>query len=174
MEQLNELYWSWYAESETIRKSNLAKKFLDDADSILGQFPQRYASQRALYLRAQYLFELEQWDEAANDWSAMSDRWPDSYLSQLGLFNAAVAAEQAGNIQVGIDYLLQLIEKWDSGIIVPRAKFSLGRLFEQQSEYLRAQETYDELIDQHEGSNWAVISRNRVIALETQGLLLAE
>ena len=45
---------------------------------------------------------------------------------------------------------------------------------EQRADYEAAREAYARVTDDHGGSGWATAVRNRLIALETQGLLPAE
>lgn len=173
-ERLQEQYETWQAEPEGTRKSNLGDGLLQDVEQILRQFPRRYAAQRALYVRAQYRFESQQWEEAAADWQEVAARWPDSYLAPLSIFNAAVAQEEAGQPEAAAAYLQRLVEEWGGSLLVPRALFSIARLAEQRGDHAAAAAGYDRLTDAHGGSRWAAAARNRLIALETQGRLPAE
>ena len=173
-ERLQELYQTWGAEPAGTRKTNLGEDLLEDVEHILRQFPRRYAAQRALYVRAQYRFELQQWNDAAADWQELAARWPDSYLAPLSIFNAAVAVEEAGQPEAALEHLQRVADQWDAGILVPRALFSIGRMAEQRADYGAAEATYDRLTEEHGGSRWATAARNRLIALETQGRLAAE
>jgi tetratricopeptide (TPR) repeat protein len=173
-ERLQDLYQTWRAEPAGTRKTNLGEDLLADVERILRQFPRRYAAQRALYVRAQYRFDLEQWSDAAADWQEVAARWPDSYLAPLSVFNAAIASEEAGQPEQALEQLQRVLDQWDDAILVPRALFSIARMAEQRGDHGTAQATYDRLTEQHGGSRWAVAARNRLIALETQGQLAAE
>lgn len=173
-ERLQERYETWQGVAEGTRKTNLAEELLDDAEQILRQFPRRYAAQRALYVRAQYQFELQQWDAAVADWQEVAARWPDSYLAPLSIFNAAVASEEGGQPEAAQEHLQRVVEQWGGTLLVPRALFSLARMAEQRGDYAAAEATYDRLTGEHGGSRWAAAARNRLITLETQGQLAAE
>ena len=173
-EQLQDLFRTWNADPEGVRKTNLGKELLDEVELLLRQFPRRYAAQRALYVRAEYWFALQQWQDAAGDWQELAARWPASYLAPLAMFNAAVAMEEAGEPQTAQEHLERLVADWDGSVLVPRALFSIGRMAEQRGDYPAAQAAYDRVTDEHGGSSWATAVRNRLIALETQGHLSAE
>ena len=173
-EQLQELFAQWQAAPEGTRKTNLGDRLLEEVAQLERQFPRRYAAQRALYVRAQYRFELQQWDDAVADWLEVATRWPASYLAAFSMFNAAVAVEEAGEAEAAAEHLQRVIEEWNTSVLVPRALFSVGRLAEQQADYGAAKAAYDRLTDEHGGSSWATAARNRLIALETQGRLAAE
>ena len=172
-EQLQELFQSWDAEPEGVRKTNLGNDLLAEVERLLRQFPRRYAAQRALYVRAEYWFALQQWQDAAADWQELATRWPASYLAPLSVFNAAVAMEEAGDPKTAEDHLERLVADWDGSILVPRALFSIGRMAEQRGDYQAAEAVYERVTDEHGGSSWATVVRNRLIALETQGHLSA-
>lgn len=173
-ERLQEQFETWQAEPEGTRKSNLGDALLGDVEQILRQFPRRYAAQRALYVRAQYQFELREWDAAAADWEEVAARWPESYLAPLSIYNAAVAQEEAGQPEAAAEYLQRLVEQWEGATLAPRALFSIARLAEQRGDHAAAAAGYDRLTDEHGGSRWAAAARNRLISLETEGRLPAE
>lgn len=173
-ERLQEQYETWRAEPAGTRKTNLGEALLQDVEQILRQFPRRYAAQRALYVRAQYHYEREQWEPAAADWLQVAARWPDSYLAPLSIFNAAAAREEAGQPEAALEHLQQLVEQWNGNLLVPRALFAIARLGEQRGDQAAAEAAYDRLTDEHGGSRWAAAARNRLITLETQGRLAVE
>lgn len=173
-EQLQELFETWNGAPEGTRKSNLGDDLVAEVELLMRQFPRRYAAQRALYVRAEYWFALEQWQNATGDWQEVAARWPASYLAPLSIFNAAVALEEAGEVEEAREHLERLVAEWDDHLLAPRALFSIGRLAEQEADYPAAREAYARVTDDHGGSSWATAVRNRLIALETQGLLPAE
>lgn len=173
-EQLQELFATWSGAPEGTRKTNLGNDLVAEAELLLQQFPRRYAAQRALYVRAEYWFALEQWQDAAADWQELAARWPDSYLAPLSAFNASVALEEAGDADAARDRLERLVGDWQDHLLVPRALFSIGRMAEQRGDYQAAREAYARVTDDHGGSSWATAVRNRLIALETQGLVPAQ
>ena len=173
-EQLQDRFEAWNGAPEGTRKTNLGNDLVAEAELLLKQFPSRYAAQRALYVRAEYRFATEQWQDAAGDWQELAERWPDSYLAPLSIFNAAVAMEEAGDAEAAHEHLERLVADWEDNLLVPRALFSIGRIAEQRADYEAAREAYARVTDDHGGSSWATAVRNRLIALETQGLLPAE
>ena len=173
-EQLQDLFESWNGAPEGTRKTNLGNDLIAEAELLLRQFSRRYAAQRALYVRAEYWFASEQWQSAAADWQELAARWPTSYLAPLSIYNAAVALEEAGDAEAARAHLERLVADWEDNLLVPRALFSIGRIAEQRADYDAARAAYARVTDDHGGSSWATAVRNRLIALETQGLLPAE
>ena len=173
-EQLQTLYERWLADPDDPNRTTQGDQLLDEAEQVLSRFPRRYAAQRALYVRGQYWFELERWEEAAADWIQLADRWPDSYLAPFSVFNAAVAAEEESELSRARARLQRLVTEWSDNMLVPRALFSIGRLEEALADYDAAKAAYDRLTDEHPGSGWATAARNRLIALEVQGRLSTE
>jgi tetratricopeptide (TPR) repeat protein len=173
-EQLQNLYERWVTEPDDGDRGTLGEELLDEADQLLTRFPQRYAAQRALYVRAQYWFELERWQEAADDWLRLADTWPASYLAPLSVFNAAVAAEEENEPARSRARLHRLVTEWGDDVLVPRALFSIGRIEESLADHTAAKAAYDRLTDEHPGSGWATAARNRLIALQVEGRLTAE
>ena len=173
-EQLQELFATWSGAPDGTRKTNLGNDLVAEAELLLKQFPRRYAAQRALYVRAEYWFAMEQWQGAAGDWQELAARWPASYLAPLSIFNASVALEEAGDVDAAREHLERLVAEWEDHLLVPRALFSVGRIAEQRGDYQAARDAYARVTDDHGGSSWATAVRNRLIALETQGLLPAE
>lgn len=173
-EQLQDLFEAWNGAPEGTRKTNLGNDLIEEAELLLRQFSRRYAAQRALYVRAEYWFATMQWQDAAADWQELAERWPTSYLAPLSMFNAAIAREEAGDAEAAREHLERLVADWENNLLVPRALFSIGRMAEQRADYDAAREAYARVTDDHGGSSWATAVRNRLIALETQGLLPVE
>lgn len=173
-EQLQSLFEDWNGTPEGTRKTNLGNDLIDETELLLRQFPRRYAGQRALYVRAEYWFALQRWQDAAGDWQQLAERWPASYLAPLSVFNAAVALEEAGEVDAAREHLERLVADWEDNVLVPRALFSIGRIAEQRADYEAARAAYARVTDDYGGSSWATAVRNRLIALEAQGLLPLE
>jgi TolA-binding protein len=89
----------------------------------------------------------------------------------LSLFNAAVAYEQAGDLEQGITTYRELSEKYPKNFLVPHALFAMGRLYEADEDFQSAFEVYDRLEDEFPQSNWTKMGRNRIIDLKVKGLI---
>ena len=125
-----------------------------------------YAAARSYSLAADIYFTRSEWKKAEESWVISAQKAPKIYLYPLSLFNAAVATEEQGRLEAAIDYYRQSL---DYGGIYPaaaRARFNIGRIFEEQNERSKALDAYRELIEKNPGSPWANLAHNRLIILE--------
>ena len=99
----------------------------------------------------------------------MAGSFPRSYLAPISLFNAAVAYEQAGDLEQGITTYRDLSERYPKSFVVPHALFAMGRLYESGEDYQSAFEVYDRMEDEFPLSNWTKMGRNRIIDLKVKG-----
>ena len=127
-----------------------------------------YAAVRAYSLAADIHFSLSEWDKAEEAWVQAAGKTPKIYLTPLALFNAAVAAEEQGKLDMAIDYYNQSLEF--SGIFpaAARARFNIGRIREAQRDKAGADEAYRAVIERNSDSNWAKLAQSRIIALEME------
>lgn len=165
-EEVQELYDDWIEASEEERPA-LAERLSERVDAVVEVYPRFYAAQRALMVRGDLYWELEDWNRAADDFSRAANGFGDSYLTSIALSNAAAAAEEAGDVSRAKQLLQQLVDQHATAE-VPRALFTLGRLAESTSDRDEALEYYNQLVQNHAGSNWTNLARNRIIALSVR------
>ena len=127
-----------------------------------------YAAIRAYSLAADIHFSLSEWDKAEEAWVQGAGKTPKIYLAPLSLFNAAVAAEEQGKLDMAVDYYNRSLEF--SGVFpaAARARFNIGRIREAQRNKAGAAEAYRTLIEKNPDSNWAKLAQSRIIALEME------
>ena len=125
-----------------------------------------YAAARAYYLAADIYFTRTDWKKAEESWIASAKKAPEIYLYPLSFFNAAVAAEEQGNLEDAIGYYEQSLDY--SGIYpaAARARFNIGRIYEERNDKDKAMDAYRELIEISPNSPWANLAHNRLIILE--------
>ena len=167
VEEVQELYDQWNEAADDQEQEQLAEQIQSKVDEIVSTYPRFYAAQRALMVRADLHWQQQQWQHASEDYAEAANGFRASYLTPISLFNAAAAAEQAGESGRARELLQQLVDNHDS-VEVPRALFSLGRLAESDSQTADALQYYNRLVDNHPGSNWTNLARNRIIALSIQ------
>lgn len=165
-EAVQELYDEWQDASDADRAA-LADRLNERVDAVVQEYPRFYAAQRALMVRGDLRWEQEQWSSAADDFARAANGFGDSYLTPIALFNAAAAAEEAGDIDRARQHLQQLVDQHATAE-VPRALFTLGRLAEADSDPDQALNYYNRLVQNHAGSNWTNLARNRIIALSVR------
>lgn len=143
-----------------------------EADSLLEELNHfapttfGYAAARSFSLAADIYFARSDWARAEESWVMAAKKAPRIYLAPVALFNAAVAAEEQGQLDAALGYFGESLEF--SGIYpaAPRARFNIGRIHEQRHEKDKARDAYLELIEKSPDSPWANLAHNRLIALE--------
>ncbi len=168
-EELQTSYDDWLFLAQELRASEF-ETLVTQIDNLLESYPRTYAAQRAIYLHAQALTELERWAEASEHYVDLADRFPDAYLAPISLMQAAVATENAADPDLVLDILSRLVNDYDAeSAEIPRALFSIGRINEELDNIVDAAESYNRLIDDYPGSSWTNLARDRIITLTVQG-----
>jgi tetratricopeptide (TPR) repeat protein len=109
------------------------------------------------------------WGNAQEAWLSSAKIGNNTYLAPIALFNAAVAAEEQGNLNKAIELLKQCITHKFEFPAAPRAQFSIGRLYETLGDPTSAIEAYREvLIKWPEMPVWQNLARSRLAVLEVK------
>ncbi len=168
-EEAQEQFDQWSAMESGDKKTQAEAPLLEKLNLIIRRYPHQYATQRALFVRAHFYAQKQDWKEAAEDFQDLARSFPNSYLAVISLFDAGVALEQLNRIDDAIAAYKQLTEKYPKSYLVPHALFSLGRLHEAKGDYAQASAAYNRLADEYPASNWTKAGRNRIIDLQVQG-----
>lgn len=140
------------------------------AQEILDSYSRLYAAQRALFIHASALGELERWNESAARYVELADRFPQSYLAPIALSQASVAYENGASADQALTALTQLVDNYDGeSADVPRALFAIGRINESMGDIAEAARSYNRLIDDYPASSWTNLARDRIITLSVEG-----
>lgn len=167
VERAQELIEQWEAADGSERES-IEEEVRDILNDVIDNYSRLYSAQRALFVRGRLAFELEQWEEAAEDFGRVSQGFPQSHLALIALANQATAFEQSGNIERAMNSYMELSEKREErNPMRARALFSVGRLHEQAGDVQDALEAYEALVAQYSDSEWTNLARNRILAIET-------
>jgi tetratricopeptide (TPR) repeat protein len=127
-----------------------------------------YASAKAYSLAADIYAVRGEWAPAEEAWAASAGRSPGIYLAPLSLYNAAVAAEEQGNLDKAVEYYNRALAFPGIFPASQRAQFNIGRIYEAQNNKEAASEAYRNLIEKSSSdSNWAKLAQSRIIFLET-------
>ena len=125
-----------------------------------------YAASRAYSLAAEIYFSRNDWGRAEESWVNAARKAPKIYLTPLSLFNAAVAAEEGGQLEAALGYYKESLEFPGGYPAAARARFNIGRIHEGRNEKGIAREAYLDLIEKNPNSPWANLAQNRLIVLE--------
>ena len=125
-----------------------------------------FAAARAYVLSAGIYWEQKDWSQAEEAWIASAKAAPKTYLAPLSLYNAAVAAEEQGNIQSAIDLYNRALAHEGDFASAARAQFSIGRLEESQNNRAAAIEAYRNLVNKWPNDPvWSNLAQSRIIVL---------
>ncbi len=167
VERAADRYDEWIAAEGDDRES-IEAEIMGTLDEVIADYSRLYSAQRALFIRGRMHLEEERWEEAAADFRALSERFPDSHLALIALSNEAVAWEQGGNLERAFETYIDLAEEREArNPLRARALFSAGRLQEQLGDDDAARDHYDTLVSEYSDSEWTKLARNRILVLET-------
>ena len=136
----------------------------------LGLFAARnsgFAAARAHSIRAAIFEEQGRWPLAESAWVAAANASPRSYFAPVSLFNAAVAAEEHGDLESALDLYTRALAHDDLSFVAIISQFSIGRLHEAKDNREAALAAYRALL-----SRWpldplfANLAQSRILLLE--------
>lgn len=165
-ETSQQLYQDWVTAVDDTEKEKIKAELENSLEKIHDEFPKFFAAARAYFIEGNMLFEEENWTEAAEAYVSIAENFPDTYLSPIGLNNAAVAYENGEEVEKAILALQRLRTDYeDKYPDMPRILFNLGRLYEGIEEFENAEEAYNAMIDNFPAENWTKLARNRIIQM---------
>jgi tetratricopeptide (TPR) repeat protein len=125
-----------------------------------------YAGSKAWSMIAQIHSSRKDWQESKDAWLSAAKTGNKTYLAPISLFNAAVAAEEQGNIKEAIELLEKSISHPFEFPAAPRAQFAIGRLYEKQNDYPAAIEAYRTVLaNWQDVPVWQHLARSRITAI---------
>jgi tetratricopeptide (TPR) repeat protein len=125
-----------------------------------------YAAARAYSLAGNIHHARKEWKEAEEAWLNSSQKAGTIYLAPLSLYNAAVAAEEQGDLNKAVEYYNRSLDFPGNFPAAPRARFNIGRIREAQNNREAALEAYRGLIEKTpSNSNWVKLAQSRMIAI---------
>ena len=125
-----------------------------------------FASARAHVIIAGIQWDKKNWAEAEKAWMAASAAAAKTYLAPISIYNAAVAAEEQGNLQSAIDLYTKAVNYGTDFPAAARAQFSIGRLEETQNNSSAALEAYRALVNKWPNDAvWINLAQSRIIVL---------
>jgi tetratricopeptide (TPR) repeat protein len=125
-----------------------------------------YPGTRSYILTASIHADRKSWLEAEQAWLQAAKKGAKTYLAPVSLYNAAVAAEEAGNIEDAIAHYTESLVYADAFPQAAKAQFSIGRLREEQQNKEAASEAYRAVIEKWPAETiWINLANSRIIAL---------
>jgi tetratricopeptide (TPR) repeat protein len=125
-----------------------------------------YAAARGYALLGSIYMERKEWESAETAWTGAAKAGAKTYMVPVSLCNAAVSAEERGDIQRAIDYYAQSVAFGETFPTASRAQFQIGRLEEERRDTDAALKAYREVINRWPNDPlWTNLAQSRIIAL---------
>ena len=125
-----------------------------------------FAAARAHCIKADIYSGQKNWASAEEAWAKAAQAAGNSYLAPFSVYNAAVAAEEQGNVEAAIDYYTKALNYGDSFPSAVRAQFSLGRLEESRNNNDAAIDAYRQLLSKWPNDPvWPNLAQSRILVL---------
>lgn len=171
MDLADQKFQAWWQETDEQKKADAEKALIADLDTIAEKWPKTIAAQRALLRKSTILSQKKDYAEAEKAALDAFERNKKSYAAPVALQLAAISAEEAGNIDAAIAHYTVITKDYlKDNPSAPSALFNLGRLQEEKKDYVAAVESYNQLVSSFGDSDWALLAKNRLIYLKSQGL----
>jgi tetratricopeptide (TPR) repeat protein len=150
--------------NESEREADV-QALLDDLDALAVKSG-GFAGARSYSLIANIHADRKNWAEAEKAWVLAARKGAKGYLAPVSWFNAAVAAEESGNVESAIAHYNEAIAFADSFPGASKAQFAVGRLEEGRGNREAALEAYRVLVERWPFDTiWANLANSRIIAL---------
>jgi tetratricopeptide (TPR) repeat protein len=177
IEELNTKYSELKVDNSLLEEDGIVdkEKQTDELNALLEDLnkfakgKKGFAAGKAWLLIGQIYAEREDWQQAQEAFLNVAKFAPKAYIAPIALFNAAAAAEEQGNIELAIECLEKCVSHKVAFPAVPRAQFSIGRLYEQLGNYDAASTAYRIVLSNWPNIEvWANLAQSRIIAIETR------
>jgi tetratricopeptide (TPR) repeat protein len=170
LEKIEELHANYLVESDEAAKATIFTNLQTAIGEISTVYQGTYYQQKGEYLLANIAYEKKDYVLAEEQFLKAVEILPKNYLAAIGLFNAAVCAENSQKLDIAIQYLERIVNEFGkTSPEVPRALMNIGRIHEDKSDFINANAAYTRIVDEYSSSDWTKIARDRIIYLKTQG-----
>jgi tetratricopeptide (TPR) repeat protein len=165
VEALAEQYEELRFDINESEKEADVQALLDDLNALASKSG-GFAGVRSYFLIAGIHADRKNWAEAEKAWVLAAQKGVKGYLAPVSWFNAAVAAEEAGDVESAIAHYNEAIAFADSFPGASKAQFAIGRLEEGRGNREAALEAYRVLIERWPFDTiWINLANSRLIAL---------
>ncbi len=159
--------WTAAAESE---KAGQGDALLAATAELRKKHPGSYGALRASIVVARVLYARKDYAGAEAAFASVADEDPASHLAAPSLSNASAMAEERGDKEAALAYLLRADEAYPGAPGAARVVFSIGRVYEETKQYDKAIGAYERLVAAGEDDDWTKLARDRIIFLRSTGL----
>ncbi|MGD9938247.1 MAG: tol-pal system YbgF family protein [Clostridia bacterium] len=160
-----------WASAENDGKTEKAKIIVASAEKIRSSFPKSYAALRSGVIEASIYIDQGDFSAAETAFSNVALANPKSHLAPTALGNAAAMAEERGDNEKALEYLIKLVDTYPSAPGLGRALFSIGRLYEETRQFDKAVVFYLRLSAMESETDWTKLAQSRIIHLKSLGMV---
>jgi tetratricopeptide (TPR) repeat protein len=154
-----------FIDQESASQNEDLNRLLEDL-ALFGQRNSGYAAARSYAISAGIYEDQRDWAKAEEAWVNAARAGGKTYFAPVAYFNAAVAAEEQGNLDGAIDYYSKALEYENVFPTAPRAQFSIARLQETQGDRRGALLSYMALVSKWPRDQvWVNLAHSRIILL---------
>jgi tetratricopeptide (TPR) repeat protein len=166
-----EVEFDEWASAENEGKTAAAESVLSSAEKIRSSFPGSYAALRSGMIEARIHMDNADFAAAEVAFSNVSLANPKSHLAPTALGNAAAMAEERGDSEKALEYLIKLVDTYPAAPGLGRALFSIGRLYEETRQFDKAVVFYLRLGAMDSQTDWTKLAQSRIIHLKSLGMV---
>lgn len=123
-------------------------------------------SGRAYLLLADMEFQNKNWNAAKTAYISASES--AGYISAVACYNAAVCCDELKDYDTAAEFFAKAADD-ELFPLRFRARFNLGRIYEQKEAYSDAAAQYQLLFEQQPGDYWANLAKTRLLSLQAEG-----
>ena len=155
---------------ETDQNNEQMASILSDIDTLVKKYPKTISALQALLLKADYYIQKKDYEKALNAYLQIISINGKHYIADIARQNAAAMYEELGNIDKAIDMLEMLDNNSKKNLFLSRnhVLFTLGRLYEQKQDFLKAVQLYTRLVASGANDDWTKLAQSRIIALKAE------
>ncbi len=166
-----EVEFDEWASTENADKVGLADAVIESAAKIRSSYPKSYAALRSGIIEARIHFDRADFVAAEAAFNTIALANPKSHLAPTALGNAAAMAEERGDNEKALEYLIKLVESYPVAPGLGRALFSIGRLYEESRQFDKAVVFYLRLSAMDSETDWTKLAQSRIIHLKSLGMV---
>jgi tetratricopeptide (TPR) repeat protein len=173
MDDIREKYDAYTALADgDAKKTDSEKAIFDAIDTLAKKYPSLIAAQEALMLRANMASTKEDYKTAQDYYFKAYSTGKASFVAPFALKSAASMAENDNDLAKAIEYYGIIIKDYEDKMPgISFSYFNLGRLYEEQKNYSKANETFAKMAELFPIDSWTNLARSRIIYLKSQGLV---
>ncbi len=153
--------------SEDISADTSADEITAAIEEIQNTSSDKYILNKSKFILALWHAENQRWAEAQEVYTEIADD-SRSYLGEISLYNGAIAAEEAGNLEQASDLLAEFINRYGNGSspLLSRALFTTARISEKQGDTDAALDYYMQVVVDHADSEWVNLANGQIARLQ--------